>query len=514
MQEIHNISNSMTILQALILGIVQGLTEFLPVSSSAHLVIVPYLLGWNIPPTESFVFDVLVQLATLLAVLIYFWRDLVNIARAFILGLWHKQPFADPNARLGWYIILATVPAGLAGVTIKDLVEQAFANPNLTALLLLVTAGLLLVGERTGRRVRTLEQVTWLDALAIGLFQAISIFPGVSRSGATITGGMARNLERPAAARFSFLMSIPIMLAAGLLTTLDLLEIPNLGQVLPVFIPGFVSSAIVGYLAIHWLLKFLNKYPLYGFAVYCVLACIITLGSNLLPKQAPTAAELPPTPQTVTVLMTPALQPWHDVLRTCGTPHPNVAILITETPASAFANQVSDLALRVGPSRESDYAQTLPFSAQVGWEQLTIIINSTNPLILHNTLSPQDLLAFYLDLPTPPTTTLHAWTYPPASDLRQAFDTAILGGLQLTSQAQLASDPQAMLEAIGNDPLAIGYIPEEWLAKPLTDVKPVSVNKELAELLRQPILALATAEPQQTVRTILLCLQNTPHPGY
>jgi undecaprenyl-diphosphatase len=128
-----------------------------------------------------------------------------------------------------------------------------------------------------GKRQRILENITWVDALIIGLYQILALFPGLSRSGATIAGGMTRNLERPAAARFSFLMAVPIMLAAGLGATLDLLKIPNLTSILPVFIPGFIAAAVVGYLAIGWLLSFLARYSLYYFAAYCAIVGLIVL---------------------------------------------------------------------------------------------------------------------------------------------------------------------------------------------------------------------------------------------
>lgn len=267
----------MTILQSLLLGIIQGLTEFLPVSSSAHLVLVPYLLNWQIPAQDAFVFDVLVQVATLAGVIAYFWKDLLNIAAAFLGGLAKRQPFADPQARLGWYLILATIPAGLAGLTIKDLVEQAFASPKAVALFLFVTAALLLVAERIGKRQRSLADFNWKDALWMGCAQAIAIFPGISRSGATITGGMTRDLQRPEAARFSFLMSIPIMLAAGLLAFKDMLELPNFSALLPTFLPGFIASGVVGYLSIRWLLGYLTRRPLYIFSIYCVCLGLLTL---------------------------------------------------------------------------------------------------------------------------------------------------------------------------------------------------------------------------------------------
>jgi len=266
----------MTIFQSIFLGIIQGITEFLPISSTGHLVLTPFLLGWKIPSDQAFVFDILVQVASLVAVIAYFWRDLTSILRAMATGLWQRKPFADPQARLGWYIFLA-LPAGWSGLALNGMLESIFGNPGITALLLLITALLLLIAERLGRRQRTLDRLNWKDALLIGFFQVLALFPGVSRSGATITGAMARDLDRHAAARFSFLMSVPIMLAAGLLATLDLLKIPGLSSFLPTFLPGFLASALVGYLAIRWLLGYLASHPLYIFAFYCIALSLLSL---------------------------------------------------------------------------------------------------------------------------------------------------------------------------------------------------------------------------------------------
>ena len=272
----------MTLLQSIILGIIQGLTEFLPISSSAHLVLVPYLLNWDIPAEEAFVFNVLVQVATLVAVIAYFWQDLITILRAWLVGLRQRKPFEDPSARLGWFLLLATLPAGVIGLAIKDLVELAFASPVAVAFFLLVTAALLVIAERAGKRSRPLAALKWVDALWIGFGQAIAIFPGISRSGATISAGMLRDLERPAAARFAFLMSIPIMLAAGLYAGLDLVQMPNFTALLPVFIPGFIAAAVVGYLSIRWLLGFLVQRSLYGFAIYCVSLALLVLATGAM----------------------------------------------------------------------------------------------------------------------------------------------------------------------------------------------------------------------------------------
>ncbi len=267
----------MTFLHSIILGIVQGLTEFLPISSSAHLVLVPYLFGWDFPAGQVFPFDVIVQLGTLLAVIIYFWKDLWAIIRSFVSCLLRGKPFAEADARLGWYLILATIPAGLLGLLIKSEVEAAFHSAPATAIFLLVTAALLLIAERIGRKTRSFEDFNWKDSLVMGLFQAVSIFPGVSRSGSTITGGMTRNLTRPAAARFSFLMSIPVMLAAGLLSVLDLRGVPGLSSFLPVVLAGTLTAAVVGYLSIRWLLSYLVRHSLTVFSIYCAVLGVLVL---------------------------------------------------------------------------------------------------------------------------------------------------------------------------------------------------------------------------------------------
>lgn len=272
----------MTLLQSILLGIIQGLTEFLPISSSAHLVLVPYILGWKIPADEAFIFDVLVQVATLVAVFAFYWKDVKDI----LVGMWsalrQRDLLANPQARLGWNIVVATLPAGIIGLMLKDAVEAAFNSPTATAVFLLVTAALLVFAERIGRQNLSIERLTWIDAMFIGFYQAIAIFPGISRSGSTITGGMTRNLGRAEAARFAFLMSMPIMLAAGLLAGKDLIGLPNLGSLLPVFIPGFVASAITGYLAIRWLIGYLVRHSLVIFAIYCVALSLLVLALNFI----------------------------------------------------------------------------------------------------------------------------------------------------------------------------------------------------------------------------------------
>ena len=264
----------MNLLQALILGLVQGATEYIPVSSSAHLVLVPWFLGW---PDPSFEFEVLVQWGTLVGVFIFFWADIWAITLGVIQGLLQRKPLGTFEARLGWLVVIATVPAVVLGLLFKDYFEAAFASPALAGAFLILTAVILVVAERFGARSRELESFTWLDATIVGFWQAAAILPGISRSGSTIGGAVLRNFNRPAAARFSFLMSIPALLGAGVIALLDLLRDDTLAAQLPAISVGFVAAAISGYICIRWLLHYLQGHSLYIFAAYCAVVSVVSL---------------------------------------------------------------------------------------------------------------------------------------------------------------------------------------------------------------------------------------------
>ncbi len=273
----------MTIFQAFILGIVQGLTEFLPISSSGHLVLVPHLLGWEFPEQQAFIFLVLVQMGTLVAVILYFWDTLRQVTSAFLRGLIHRRPLADPDSRTAWQLAIATVPAGLAGLLLIDAVEQTVRDPIYTAFFLLGTAVLLVIAERVGRRNSHIEAMSWKDVVIVGCFQILALFPGISRSGSAISGGMTRNLTRPEAARFSFLMAVPIMLAAGSNSIFALQSLADLGAFVPPLFVGFFTSLVVGYLSIRWLLGYLASRSLYGFAIYVTVVGVVTILSLINP---------------------------------------------------------------------------------------------------------------------------------------------------------------------------------------------------------------------------------------
>ena len=257
----------MSLLEAILIGIIQGATEFLPISSDGHLVLIPAVFGLSQP---DLVMIGLVHAGTLLAILTYFARDLWTIGRAWLAGLRRRDPLGSADARLGWYMLLGSVPAGVVGLLLKDFFERQFQSPTVAAVGLLVTAAVLVIGERLLRGTKSLERLTAVDALIVGLVQVTALLPGVSRSGTTIAAGLWRGLDRPTAARFSFLVGLPAIAGAGLLSILDIFSARGS---LPMghYAAAFVAAALVGYLCIAFLLSWVKGHSLYIFAIYCAL---------------------------------------------------------------------------------------------------------------------------------------------------------------------------------------------------------------------------------------------------
>lgn len=256
-------------LQALILGIAQGATEFLPISSSAHLVFVPWLLGW---PAPGLAFDTFLHLGTLFAVMFYFRAELVWLLRGWLISLRLRNWDAHPAGRTAWLILLGTLPAAILGFTLEDFFAALFDTPLIVGGLLMGTGVLLYLGERTAQARRDWMQLGVGDALWIGLAQGLALAPGISRSGATISAGLWRGLTREAAARFSFLLGVPAILGAGLLKLWELLGSNPLEEAqLTALTLGFLGAAAVGYGSIDFLLAFLRRHSLRYFIVYCWL---------------------------------------------------------------------------------------------------------------------------------------------------------------------------------------------------------------------------------------------------
>jgi undecaprenyl-diphosphatase len=259
----------MSFFQAFILGVVQGLTEFLPISSSAHLVLVPWALGW---PAHGVAFDAALHLGTLAALLLYFWRDWLDISRAFVLGITNSRARETFEYGLAWMLILGTVPAAVVGFLAQDYIESAVREPQTIAAVMVIFAIVLLVADRVGIQRRAMERFTLVDAVLIGIAQAIALVPGVSRSGITITAGLLLGFTRPAAARFSFLLSTPVTLAAGSFELVHLLRSGMEGDGLAILGVGILTSAVVGLCAISFLLHFLQRNSTDVFVWYRVAA--------------------------------------------------------------------------------------------------------------------------------------------------------------------------------------------------------------------------------------------------
>lgn len=258
--------------EAIVLGIVQGLTEFLPISSSGHLRIVPAFAGWDDPGAA---FTAVTQLGTMAAVLVYFRTDLINIARGWWAGLRDPRARAELDSRMGWYLIIGTIPIVIFGFAFDDAIENEARNLTLIGITLIVLGLILLVAERVSRRDRDIENVTWRDAIAIGFAQSAALVPGVSRSGATITAGLFLGFDRAAAARFSFLLSVPAVVLSGVYQLRDIGGEGAVG-----FIPTTIATIfafISGYAAIAFLLRFLVSHTTAIFVAYRIVLGVVVL---------------------------------------------------------------------------------------------------------------------------------------------------------------------------------------------------------------------------------------------
>lgn len=262
----------MTDFQALVLGLIQGLSEFLPISSSAHLALTPWFFGWE---SGGLAFDVSLHIGTLVAVAWYFRREWLALAQAGISIVRQRAVRTVVERRLV-FLVVATVPAAIAGLTVQDLAETTFRSPAVIAINLMVMGVLLWIADQFSRRDRTLDQMTMRDAVVVGLIQCLALLPGVSRSGSTITGGRVLGFDRQAAAIFSFLMSFPVTLAAAVLKAPDAFA-P--GTKTTTILIGIAAAAVSSWLAIAVLLRFVSRYSFGVFAAYRLVLGAIVLAT-------------------------------------------------------------------------------------------------------------------------------------------------------------------------------------------------------------------------------------------
>jgi len=267
------------IVEAVVMGLVQGLTEFLPISSSGHLIIVPWLAGWDDAFIRSLAFSVMLHLASLGALLAYFARDWLRLVPAGLAALRDRSFAGDTNRRLAWLLAATTVPAAVAGALLNDPIERAVRQPGLVAVMLVVGGAILWLAERHGRQRRPMEGLSFPAAVGIGCAQALALVPGISRSGITIAAGLFAGLDREAAARFSFLMAAPIIAGAGAFEARQLVTGAADGAVDPgLLVAGMVAAFLSALVAIHGLLRYLRSHPTDVFVAYRVgLAILVVL---------------------------------------------------------------------------------------------------------------------------------------------------------------------------------------------------------------------------------------------
>jgi undecaprenyl-diphosphatase len=263
----------MSLLQAIVLGLVQGLTEFLPISSTAHLRIAPELFGWKDPGAA---YSAVIQLGTVAAVLIYFRKDIVSLTAAFFRGLARREPFGTLESRLAWFVLVGTLPVGIFGLLFKKLIENQFRSLYIISGSLIVLALILFLAERFASHKRTLEDMRWKDGIIIGLWQALALIPGSSRSGTTLTGGLSLGFKREDAARYSFLLSIPATTLAGVFELKHLLEATERPSALSLWVGTLVAFGS-GMAAIAWLLRYLRTRTTLVFVVYRVALGVLLL---------------------------------------------------------------------------------------------------------------------------------------------------------------------------------------------------------------------------------------------
>ena len=265
----------MSVFEAIVLGITQGLTEFLPISSTAHLRIVPAFAGWEDPGAA---FTAIVQLGTMLAVLLYFRGDLLQIARAWLRSLRDRSVRRTLDARLGWYILLGTIPIGIFGLIFKDQIENGARDLYLISIALILFGLVLLAADEVGKKDRSIEDLNRSDGIFIGLWQALALIPGVSRSGSTISAGLFRGLDRPSAARYSFLLSVPAVVLSGLFelkSVIDGSEHTDVGAGSLIIATAF--AFVVGYWSIAFLLRWVGHHSMIVFVVYRVALGLLVL---------------------------------------------------------------------------------------------------------------------------------------------------------------------------------------------------------------------------------------------
>ena len=432
------------------LGVLQGLTEFVPISSSAHLVLVPWLLGW---PSPALAFDTTLHLGTLAAILAYFWRDIGRLAAGFWASLRERRLAGQPERRLAWLILAGSLPAALAGYLLEDFFARLFQAPLWVAGLLVVTGLALILGERAIQSRQQAAEMGFLDALLIGLAQACAIAPGISRSGATISMGLWRGLGRRAAARYSFLLAVPVLLGSGLWELIRLVGRPSSFSWQDMTI-GFLAAAGSGYLCIRYLLSYLRRGRLHPFAIYCCLVGVLTLGSSFL------AGCRSATPTPVPISGCPAMRPLlEELAQAYLASHSSAAIEFREGngPQAERALKAGQIDILMA-CREPSPGEELQV-ALIAQDGIAILVNSANAVQGLNLSQLRDILdGQVLDWEEvggrPGEVMVLSREEGP---LRSEFERLVMEGATVTPAAIVLPSGPAMAQWVADHPAAIGY---------------------------------------------------------
>ena len=505
----------MTILQAVILGIIQGITEFLPISSSGHLVLLPYFLNWNFENEFIFVFDVLVQFGTLIAILFFYRTDIYDIAKNMLESIQKKNLFNTAQSRIGWFALFAAIPAGFAGLLIKDQIKGAFNNPNFVAVFLLITAALLILGEYTGRREKTLEDMNIFDALWIGTIQILALFPGISRSGSTISGGMTRNLKRNDAGLFSFFMAIPILTAASMMGFIDLIQLQGVNSYYLPLIIGGVTAGCVGFFTMKWLLSFLKTHSLLPFIIYCsVLGFSTLLYQNLGTQIKPIFQHQNQGKNSVTkIIVDPELEWMLPAINQCNEINNQITIQsVFNMQESSFENE---LIISLGELPITEGGIFL-----IGNESLEFVGSTKSPLQIVSKKILQEILngkiinwqqlsercdiCFEAD-DFPGEEPLRIITYPVESRISAEIQEKLLDRGRLTSFAIIAPSSKQLLEEVRKSNNSLALVPESWVDG---TVKVIEVNDQINNELTLPILVYSQTEINEDIKTFIECIQK------
>lgn len=276
----------MELWHAIVLGLIEGLTEFLPISSSGHVTVMSKLFGYTINSPDITAFTAIIQIGAIIAAILFFRKDIVRIAVAWVQGILSKEKRDSVDYRFGWAVILGSLPIAVIGLLFKDQIEVAVRSLWFVAIALIVWSGVMWLADSTAKQVRTEKDATWKDTLAIGFAQCLALIPGVSRSGATISVGLFRGFDRVTATRLAFFLGIPALLAAGIFQAVTQYHHISDGIGWVPTIVATICSFVAGYAAVAWLIKFISKHSYKGFIIYRVILGLIIIGlllTNVIP---------------------------------------------------------------------------------------------------------------------------------------------------------------------------------------------------------------------------------------